>query len=340
MKRLYLIFRIFVFSFGFSLSVFGGLGSGVHEALTKNDAPISDRNAKHGKLKVIVSVDWEGIDLTQTNLDPFLKFRTDYPEIPLVHFLNAAYFTKKNTDAAEITQKINLVLREGDEIGLHIHGWKSLFEAAGVDYKDGPQVLEGSSRNFPGDCGYDVNIGAYDQGELQKVIRYSMNILESYGLGHAKSFRAGYWQGTSSVLNALAAEGIVVDSSAVPPSYFRSDNAPGLNHSIRDLWPAVTPRSQPYIIETPSGPVLEVPNNGMTADAIAEWEMTGLYDQLATELKSDPSQDFYFHIAFHQEAANRSLGKVRYVLEHIKKASQQKQTPVEFTTLPKPLNLD
>src|SRR5262249_43072176 len=48
--------------------------------------------ASAGRLLLIVSVDWEGRILTEKNLVAMIEFRRTFPTLPLLHFLNAAYF--------------------------------------------------------------------------------------------------------------------------------------------------------------------------------------------------------------------------------------------------------
>ena len=85
---------------------------------------------------VVVSVDWEGSGFDEEDLAAFRQFRDEFPEVPLTHYLNAAYFTRLTpTDvigAVSTSDKIRAVLRDGDEIGLHVHADGHLLHAAGV----------------------------------------------------------------------------------------------------------------------------------------------------------------------------------------------------------------
>ena len=55
------------------------------------------------QVRVILSVDWEGRELNDQNLEEIKGFRDQFPEAKTLHFLNAAYFTKVsvNTERAE-----------------------------------------------------------------------------------------------------------------------------------------------------------------------------------------------------------------------------------------------
>ena len=131
-------------------------------------------------VKVIVSVDWEGESLKSSNLAAFENFRDDYPEINIMHFLNAAYYTKPNADENLVQYKILRILRNGDEQGMHIHSWRSLVEAAGVTYRSTPS-WEGRPDWAPYDCGHNVPMSAYTYEELRQIIHYSVSVLTERG---------------------------------------------------------------------------------------------------------------------------------------------------------------
>src|SRR5262245_53796204 len=94
------------------------------------DAPVSEASASASAafttpgIDVVVTVDWEGRELAEENLRAMEQFRARYPQVRLVQFLNAAYFTKRGARAADVRRAIRRVVKPGDELGLHVHGWK------------------------------------------------------------------------------------------------------------------------------------------------------------------------------------------------------------------------
>ena len=102
----------------------------------------------------------------------------------LYNTLNAAYYTKPGADVARVTSLVRAGLMPGDERGLHVHGWKSLFEAAGSAFKDKPSFWGPGYPLQPtgGDMGHEVEIGAYSVSELRAVLRLSRAILGKAGL--------------------------------------------------------------------------------------------------------------------------------------------------------------
>ncbi|HYX32455.1 MAG TPA: hypothetical protein VE954_05030 [Oligoflexus sp.] len=274
-----------------------------------------------GQVRIVVSVDWEGRELQSRNLQAMQKFRKDYPEIPLQHFLNAAYYTKPGAVPSQITQTVRSVLRPGDEEGLHVHAWRSLVRASGVAFRTGPSFVEGEVdlRTCTVDCGHDVALTAYTQTELQKVLRYSVSTLQKQGFARATSFRAGGWQANSKVLRALAAEGFRVDSSATYAEYlFESWGDANLYSFVGKLWPQSQPTSQPYRINLGSGlNIVELPNNGCLADYMDAEAISTAFIRNVELLKQQPDRDVYLSIGFHQETAATYLPNLRGGIDQI-----------------------
>ncbi|MBC7659935.1 MAG: hypothetical protein H7249_09525 [Chitinophagaceae bacterium] len=286
------------------------------------------------KIHVVVSVDWEGRDITPENIAAMKAFRTDFPGIPLQMFLNAAYFTKVGANPKQIVEAMNSVLAPGDEKGLHIHGWKSLIEASGVKFRSEP-AFRGPidmSKCVP-DCGHDVNITAYSEAELRKVIAFSLKTLEKNGMGRAKTFRAGAWQADKKVLRALAAEGIVLDDSATDAEFLKERWGKTLLYPVtKKIWPDTVAASQPYWIDLGQGhKIQELPNNGCLADYVSGESILKSFQANRDLFKKDPSKDVYLSIGFHQETAVKFLPNLRKGIELIRAEAAAQNLPVDFT---------
>jgi hypothetical protein len=245
----------------------GDPGSGAHADTIKT-------------LKVVISVDWEGRELV--GLEDMRKFRDNHPNVPLTQYLNAAYFTKKGADPEDVATKIKSVLRPGDEHGLHVHAWKSLFEASGVTYHNGTTYFgrDSSLDDCTVDCGQAVMLNSYSSDELRKVVRFSTDTLVSHGFTRPVSFRAGGFIADKGVLEAVAAEGFLRDSSPIQATIFDADakgyleilDPNGSDDMInwaateRTLWPFYDNESQPSRKTLSQGSLLEIPFNGTMVD--------------------------------------------------------------------------
>ncbi len=283
------------------------------------------------QVRIVISVDWEGMHLTEENLKAMRDFRLRNPNVRFVHFLNAAYFTRPNTDLEAVRKQIASVVLPGDELGLHIHGWKSLFEAAGLKYKkgptyDGPNDLgETAAAIAFADRGHNVPISHYSETQLRKVIRKSLEILKEHGFEDIKSFRAGGWLGGPNVLAALAAEGIHIDSSGLPADleYDQTVEAVKNTRTLQELAAKAQPNTkvttQPYEIKTSHGVIREFPNNGGMADYVSKDGLLKMFHQNYVEMLRTRATGMYFNMGFHQESAAKNLGKIEAALHAITK---------------------
>src|SRR5262249_22646236 len=151
---------------------------------------------------------------------------------------------KAGANRDDVTRKIKSALGPNDERGLHIHGWKSLFESAGVTFKNTPTFWGTtlSPAECISDCGHEVPISEYSTDELRKVVKFSLDTLQANGFGRATSFRTGGWMLKPSVRDAIAAEGIKWDHSAVPVQFLQPKlGAYPLYSWLGALWPTTTP---------------------------------------------------------------------------------------------------
>jgi hypothetical protein len=291
----------------------------------------ASRAAKVPGIKLVVTVDWEGDDLTDANLRAMEDFRAGYPDVKIVHFLNAAYFTKPGADAAEVNRSIRRALRTGDELGLHIHGWKRLFEASGVTFRSGPTFWGDTltAADCKSDCGHEVPISLYTATELEKVMAFSVETLSSHGLGHATSFRAGGWLAGDTVRAALSEEGFAYDHSSVPPGFLANElRGEPLLDWVRGLWTGTTASMQPYRL----GALTEIPDNGALADYVTSREMLTVVDGAIATLKKTPGADRVVSIGFHQETATDYLPRVAGALDGIAQRVASGKVTVRYVT--------
>ncbi|MGI0115325.1 hypothetical protein [Zooshikella sp. RANM57] len=295
-----------------------------------------------GKVVAIISVDWEGYFLKDKDLQKMKTFREDFPEIGLLHFLNAAYYTKADANPVDVTQKIQSVLLPIDEHGLHIHGWRSLAEASNVVFKTAPRAhtntpIDLANCETPKDCGHEIDISAYNKDELKKIIRKSKRILMDEGFDQPVSFRAGGWMAKSHVIQALAEEGIRYDSSAVPSELLKDspwEKLP-LYRWLDNLWTATDTDSHPYRIRgSENAQLVEIPDNGILADYITAEGMLDVLKKNIEKWQQNPDQNIYVSIGFHQESADRYLDRVREAIGLFEDYTEAHNIPFEWAKLP------
>lgn len=314
-----------------------GIGSAAGCTADADDIGSADDDyTRRGKIQLLVTVDWEGRDLRDDNIAAMKDLHAKFPQVKVVHFLNAAYFTKSDSDAAAAKAEIASAIAPGDEKALHIHGWKRLFEASGVSFISGPTfwgtTLKPNECFY--DCGHEVPLSNYSVEDLRKVVRFSLDTLETQGFGRAKSFRCGGWMAKENVREAIAAEGLTYEESAVPAEFL----APKLRQYpiqgwLSELWAGTTQTSQPYRIATPAGELVEVPDNGALADYVTADQMVAAYQANKAEWqRNNRTKNVVVSIGFHQETAATYLPQLETALQRIYDDAQSSRVPLESIT--------
>ncbi|HYU17018.1 MAG TPA: hypothetical protein VEL05_13125 [Candidatus Acidoferrum sp.] len=282
-------------------------------------------------VRIAISIDWEGAYFLPPSLAALDQFRKDNPGVPVTHMLNAAYYTKPGADRAEATRTIRRAVLEGDELGLHIHAWKSLLAAAGVAPRDGPSFLSrtGGLMRFEDDIGFDVDLAVFSVGEMRAVMAKSREILAAEKLAPGTSFRAGAWLATTNVLEAARAEGFTVDSSATDPAWFDEEEVPVLRQRLRELWSRIDRTTQPFWIETRDGRILEMPDTGAMADYLTVLEIQEHVERAAASLAKAGDRPVFVHLGFHAETADEFAPRLSQALSVLR----ARNTPMRFETL-------
>ncbi len=288
-----------------------------------------------GKLYATVTVDWEGERIRNSCLDLLEFFKTQYPEIPLTHFICPAYFTR-GEDLSEQLKRIR-TLTQNDEIGLHIHCWKSLITASNVTPVFQP-TLSVNDFTVPygkgkEDTGFTVPLGIYSGAEIKKILNAARQILVKNELTtaeHCVSFRCGAWLACDSVFAALQKTGFSNDASGVPAHWVSvviKDVMPTFAAWIEKLWGNSETTTPQYLINTlthrvyPEGiescfglddrtvsmpqvlenNILEIPDTGALIDYTPP---IALYHYIKKAWNLSKHKDTYISFGFHLESSD------------------------------------
>ena len=320
-----------------------------------------------GALYATVTVDWEGMQIDNKDLNSLVFFKSQYPEIPLTHFICPAYFTRGEQLSQEI-QKIHTVTRD-DEIGLHIHCWESLISKSDVTpifqptcHPHAPTVTYEDQKS---DAGFTVPLGAYSASHIKKIVRASKRILAETDLTTTErcvSFRCGAWLASDAVLSAIRNEGLINDASAAPASWLATTTErvlPIFAVWMRSLWGNREIREPAYLANTlihhsyPEGiqsyltpneksvsmpqiladGLLEVPDTGALMDYTPP---AALYHYIQRAWNASQHQNTYISIGFHLESANVTTEfslKMPLLLALMQVLSKAKQDGITMTYL-------
>lgn len=286
-----------------------------------------------GHIVVAVTIDWEGAYIDPDGLDALDEVRSAIGPVPLTHFISAGYFAKPKVDPTALPSIVE-ALRPGDELALHLHGWKSLALAAAITPRLSPSFLTGTDQLLvldDGDVGFDLDLDAYSVADLRALVRTSRTLLAQTHVKLSTTFRAGGYLGTPKVLEAIRAEGFMVDSSATDYRQLDEREASVLRERIHKIWPTATTVSQPYMITTPAGPVLEMPVAAF-ADYATTAEMVAIVDAAHARLHGDPTHDVFVVLGFHQETAQDFGKRLSAALRQVQ-ARPELAAELQFSTV-------
>jgi hypothetical protein len=235
-------------------------------------------------LYVVTSTDWDTADNPDENLERHVELHRRHPELLITHLLGPYTFTDLTLSPLRVDELVQWAcgMRDtyGDEIGVHIHPYKSLVEAAYVPFRSGPT---GTGPEDP--TGYGVNLSAYSEDELTAMLELTTAIFEENGLGRPTSFRAGAWNADIDTMRALANAGFLVDTSALNVARLEEWQGQPLHDWVSTNWAPIDDRSQPYYPNqgdvlssaAPHVPVLQVPDNGVLVDYVSGAEMIEVF---------------------------------------------------------------
>jgi predicted deacetylase len=264
---------------------------------------------------VALTIDWEGAYLSPDGLDALDDLRRSLGAVPLTHFVSAAYFTKDHPDP-KAASTIKEAVKKGDELALHLHAWKSLAKASGIEPKLSPSFLTGTDQLLEfgdGDIGFDTDLDAYSVPELRALLRISRHLLEATQRPISKTFRAGGYLGTPKVLQAIREEGFTVDCSAIDYRQLDERKDEVLPRRIRAIWPNVDTTSQPWA----GGVLLEMPIAAV-ADYATAAEIVAVFDAAYARWRKDPGRDVFVVLGFHQETAQDFAGRIREAMDKVR----------------------
>jgi hypothetical protein len=313
--------------------------------LTFLDLPTLLANEDGPTVKFYITVDWEGVDFKTGILDDedllrVKAFREKFPNYPMVHYLNAAYYTNGDLPEDEVTKRIREVLIPSDEIGLHLHPWENLVKHLEIPFIDGPTYFgkETSPAEGPGNSLYpkghrggDIPLWSYSKEDIRKMIRFSVDKLNEHGFENITGFRAGGWQTDPKVLEVLMEEGFLTESSPVP--YQKVANLyPGtpLEANVTRLWEGTNQKSQPYLYEKNGKTMLMMPNNAGLADYVNSEEFL---EVLKENLKGKgPKDEVHIVYGFHFETAVEYMDHLDDSIEKMENLAKRLGFKIDPTT--------
>jgi hypothetical protein len=285
------------------------------------------------KLYVSITIDWEGehfrdLEDLRTTRDAIQQSLG--AAVPFTHFICPTYWLNPDR-VIDPAQAIRRVVVKGDELGLHVHCWRSLVAHAGLEFLSTPDWNDDGT-------GHGVPLGSYG-ARAEIILECARRLLQNKLSATVHGFRCGGAMTSDCVFEALMALGFRYDCSAFPPQVvshgFKRNVRGNLRDSLGcrneiagflvDLWgyepmtaseranslslrgnggQAISPLTQPYWVRSGDRSILEMPGNGGISDYASASYMTKAFDELLAMARA--SEDpLFFNIGCHQEGAGR-----------------------------------
>ena len=270
------------------------------------------------QMQLWITVDWEGLSLDEDNLQAMQRFRQQFPQIPLLHLVNPAYFIQPGIHRAQVGSQIRSTFLPQDKVGLHLHPMRTLVEYCGLAYQATPSVSGRDEHCRQASCGHSVSLElAYSETELTRLVHCSSDLMVQNGFNRPRHFRAGAWQLGPKLQAALVANGFSWDSSRIDArlltTRWHADSP--LIKTLQQLHPGSTPLEQPYAL---SYQLMEYPDNAALADYTNTQQLLRLFEPLLNQAPS------VMVLGFHQESAADYLLPLERAIPHMQRLAKQK----------------
>lgn len=275
------------------------------------------------KANIIISIGliWEGIEILDHNIQSIVEFRRRHPDINLIQFLNPAYYTKKDGLVKIYNNKIHSTIYPDDIIGLHIHPWKNLVHAAGIEFRKEPTFwgYDLEDQYCKVDCGHEVPLSVYKKEEIRSLISYSLKLFKENHINEPQIFMSGAWMGSPQILDTLMQNNIFYDASAISPTIIKDKiKYFPLADWLNNLWSNLKFPLQPQLYYTSHGLLKQMIHNGGPLDHRQNKEILSTFINLTNSRQASTEKNIFFHLDIYQETAWQHLPRLKNLISKIK----------------------
>lgn len=282
---------------------------------------------------VDITVHWEGRELHAPNVEALERMRKTYPDIPLTHFVNPAYFLDE-AKAADNFSAMQRVLGAQDEVGLYLAPMEMLVKEAGVILKLSPSFwgYMDEGELCQNDCGLDVPLTVYTREETLRLLSSAHRTLAQAGFTNLKSFMVRGWMEAPYLTQLASSFGYRFDMSPVDPGLV----TPKLREFPLSAWVAerwsMLSKADAETLQTlaDSHPqVRSIPQRGGIMELNEQLEILARFDRQVKEGKPDE----VFTLALSAEAAFQSWPKLRMILQSLQEKAKKQNITLRFATV-------
>ncbi len=277
------------------------------------------------------TVDWEGWDVSPSQISSLEQQTKRHNDIPLTHFFNPRIYITNVISKERAQYLTNWVLNRkqnlGEEIELHMHMHFDMLEAAGITPHTSPRW--GSINND----GYDVETTSYSYEDFSKLLKWAKNQFDEHGLGTPIGYRAGGWFVDEHILKALQDNGFVYDSSARDHLIWGRVESPwNATSTTQPYYPSKEDQNVAGNLPDNTFKVLEIPNNGADSYAYSATSMIARFKDNYDKGEAPKKKAIVF--LSHPQTQQRDEPRMEDLLDYIDNyLYEQDKGPVVWVTL-------
>jgi hypothetical protein len=264
-------------------------------------------------VRLALVVAWEGAPVGPINTAALKELRSTVDGVRWIHLMDASLWAREGADTQSVDDMLKALVRKDDITGIHLAGWKSIVEKAGVTHRRKPTFWGNilSAEDCARDCGREVPLAAYSARDVSKIIDQALIFAKDGGISSPKAFMAGGHGSDRKILEAASAAGLKHDFSGVISARAESGFAgQPLNAWISESWSGARIDQNVVAAETASGRVWRYAVNAGQADWQSGDDMARLAKNVVDEARRNKRNEVDVVFLMHGDTAARTAPRV------------------------------
>ncbi|SMF54877.1 hypothetical protein [Pseudobacteriovorax antillogorgiicola] len=275
-----------------------------------------------------ISLIWTGSHLHSHNIEALQDLRKKHPKIRFHHLVSPAYFVSQN--AKKNRDIIMSLIQRDDQVGIYIAPWRSIVEKSKTLFRVSPSFWGPKEDGCHTDCGNSVPLTIYQEDDIKRIFKTSLDILKTSGLPVGQSYAVSGWQHSADIVSAAATLGLKFDFSPIPPSRIerRLHHFPIFSWTFEN-WQQF--EKFPYPMQSPTDShVIFIPQNGGVVDYNTSNELVSYFQEtINTKLEAKS----LYNLVIHQETAATFLPRLHATLQALKDLAEKNAITLTFDWL-------
>ena len=273
-------------------------------------------------------------NMTEEDLGALQRLSVQHPTVHWTHLYNPVAYTQETPLREAMERFVKRQQADGGEVGVHVHMYRSLVEAAGVPFRQHPSVSAREVEGSHDESGYCVPTTAYAEDEIAAILNYTVRVFSERSLGRPQTFCAGFYTTSVPLQRQVAKHQFTVSAAAFPQrTTIGKEYAPAwqilvgwegrISHLTRPYWISATtilPEGGAPFLTNKKGRLLEVPQTCKIDWMVSADEMQRIFGehyQIAKE--GTPTA---VCLAIHETSASEQEQKFHQVLTHIEERAK------------------